>query len=78
MLKSMEGYWRGIVPAGILFFIAARLCFIAHHGFMAALEHGWWTAALSAVAFGVLWPLPVLLVIALLVWILPPGRLTTP
>ena len=68
MLSSMDGYKRGILPAWVLFFIAARLCFITHHGVMAALDHGWWTSAIAATVLSLLWPLPVLLVTAALVW----------
>ena len=74
MLKGMDGWTGGIVTAWILFFIAARLCFIAHHGFMPALDHGWWTAVIASTVLGVFWPLPVLAVAALLIWVLPPPR----
>jgi hypothetical protein len=76
MISGMHGYLRGIIPAWFLFFIAARICFIVHHGFMPALEDGWWTAVIAAIVLGGLWPLPVLAIIALLVWILPPSRLS--
>ena len=74
----MQGYKRGLVGAWVLFLIAARICFIATHGFMPALDHGWWTAAIAASVLCLLWLLPVLLVIAALVCILPPSRLSHP
>lgn len=74
MLNGMDGYKGGIVTAWTLFFIAARLCYVAHHGFTAALDSGWWSSILAATVLAVLWPLPVLLVIAALVWLLPPDR----
>jgi hypothetical protein len=74
MLSGMDGYKSGIVTAWIVFFLAARLCFIATHGFMPALEHGWWSAIVAASVLCWLWPLPVLGIVALLVWLLPQPR----
>ena len=74
----MAGYKGGIFWAWVLFFIAARICYIAHHGFLPALEAGWWTAVIAASVLCWIWPLPVLLVIAALVWILPQPRIASP
>ena len=76
MISGLTGYWRGIVPAAVLVFIAGLICSIVRLGFLPGLEHGWQAAAIAAVVVGLLWPLPVLAVIALLVWTLPPGKLT--
>lgn len=74
MLSGMDGYKSGIVTAWIVFFLAARLCFVAHHGLAAALAGGWWSSIVAASVLAVLWPLPVLLAVALGVWILPEPR----
>ena len=74
MLSGLDGYKSGIVPAWILFFLAARLCFVAFHGVMPALEHGWWSALAAASLLCWLWPVPVLGIVALCVWMLPPPR----
>lgn len=77
MLNGLAGYWSGIPWAWGLSFIAARICYVAHHGFLPAFEDGWWEAAKAATVLGVLWPLPVLLVVAALVWLLPPSRIVS-
>lgn len=76
MISGMTGYWRGIIPAWVLFFIAALICSIARLGFLPGLEHGWLPAARAATVLAILWPLPVLLVTAALVWMLPPSRMS--
>ena len=77
MLNGLAGYKGGFAWAWVLIFIAARICYIAHHGFLPALEDGWWSAAIAAFLLFWLWPLPVLLVVAALVWLLPPSRIVS-
>ena len=75
MISGMTGYWRGIPVAWVLFFIAALICSIVRLGFLPGLEHGWWTAAIAASVLCWLWFVPVLAIIAALLWTLPPPRL---
>ena len=71
----MAGYKGGIVGAWVVIFIGALICSIVRLGFLPGLEHGWLTAVIAAFVLCWIWPLPVLAVIALLVWTLPPPRL---
>ena len=67
----MKGYWGGMVGAWILIFIGALIYEMVRHGLLPGLEHGWWTAVKAASVLCLLWPLPVLAIIALLVWLDP-------
>lgn len=75
MLSGLKGYWRGVPVAGVLIFIAALICSIVRLGFLPGLEHGWLSAVKAAIVLGILWPVPVLAIIALLVWVLPAPQL---
>ena len=72
----MAGYKGGIFRAGVLIFIGAWICYMARYGFLPGLEHGWLVAGIAAIVLCWLWPVPVLAIIALLVWTLPPSRLS--
>ena len=76
MMKGMDGYKSGIAVAWVLIFIGALICSVARLGFLPGLEHGWLTAAIAASVLCWAWPLPVLAIIAWLVWILPQPRLS--
>ena len=77
-VATVAGYKGGIVGAWVLIFIGALICSIVRLGFLPGLEHGWLSAAIAASVLCWLWPAPVLAIIALLVWTLPPSRLSAP
>ena len=76
MMNGMDGYKGGIAGAWVLIFVAALICSIVRLGFLPGLEHGWLWAVIAASVLCWLWPVPVLAIIALLVWTLPSPRLS--
>lgn len=76
MLSGLAGYKSGVGVAWVLIFVGSLICSIVRLGFLPGLEHGWLPAAKAATLLFWLWPVPVLAIIALLVWTLPAPRLT--
>ena len=70
----MDGYKGGIAVAAVVIFIGGLICAVVRLGFLPGLEQGWQPAAIAAIVLCWLWPLPVLAIVALLLWTLPPPR----
>ena len=64
---SYDGYFGGVIIAGIIVFIGVWIYAISEWGFLLGLIFGWIPAIIAGVIGGFLWPLIALIILWLVV-----------